>query len=174
MSFGEPPTDSSDPLPIMQRLIDTVDLFETIRIAKADIMVIMRHDPKIKGGKMILGTMGLPVFQGANAKFGVFLLEAYHGAVPDFILTLDAEWWQGANEFEREALVFHELMHCMQALDREGEPRFTEEGMPVWAIRAHDIEAFDEETRRYGAWKGDIASFRAALRENSMRDAPPA
>jgi len=154
----------------MERLIECVEDFDLLRIAKPDILVLMRTVPKVKGGRLELGSMGLPGFQGSYAKLGMWLLASYHGDIPDFILTLDAEFWDTANERQREALIFHELMHCAQAQDKEGEPRFDPEGLPVWAIRAHDIEEFNEVVRRYGAWKEDVAAFiRAATERRNDR-----
>ena len=162
MSFALPAQDEHDPHPIMRRLIDTAHQFETLRIAEADIMIVMRLEPKLKAGRHILGTMALPGFQGANNQFGLWLLEQFHGSMPHFVMTLDNEWWRLANALEREALIFHELMHCEQARDKEGELRFDDMGLPVWAIRGHDLEEFNDVVERYGLWKSDIRDFLAA------------
>ncbi|RVT91454.1 hypothetical protein EOD42_22625 [Rhodovarius crocodyli] len=165
MTFAPAPEGPNDPRPIMERLIECAEDFDTLRIAKPDILVLMRHVPKLRGGKRELGSMGLPGFQGAYAQLGMWLLEEFHGSIPAFILTLDAEFWEEASERQREALIFHELMHCMQALDKDGEPRFDAEGLPVWAIRPHDIEEFNEVVRRYGAWLPDVKAFISAATE---------
>jgi len=165
VTFATAPEGPNDPRIIMERLIECVEDFDLLRIAKPDILVLMRTVPKVKGGHLELGSMGLPGFQGVYSQLGMWLLAAYHGDVPDFILTLDLEFWDTASERQREALVFHELMHCTQARDKEGELRFDSEGLPVWAIRPHDIEEFNEVVRRYGAWKEDVAAFIAAATE---------
>ena len=51
------------------------------------------------------------------------------------------------------------------ARDKEGELKFTPEGKPVWDIRGHDVEEFDDVVRRYGAWSPDVQRFIGALRE---------
>lgn len=58
----------------------------------------------------------------------------------DFILWLAQDVWQTLSETEREALVFHELMHC----DRD------EAGRP--ALRTHDAAVFNREVELYGLW----------------------
>jgi hypothetical protein len=158
-----------DPRPIMQRIVAEAPEFEDLRVGEPAIMVLFRAVPKIKGGKLILGTMSLPAFQGSLGEVATWLLAtACGGSLPDYLLILDREWWLEASATEREALIFHELMHCMIALDREGEKRFTDEGDPVWAIRPHDLEEFNAVVRRYGAWKSDIRDFMEALREHGV------
>jgi len=108
----------------------------------------------------------IPRFMGAQGAIASWMLERMCGGMtPDFIMTLDREFWRNADSTKREALIFHELLHAAQALDKEGEPRFTQEGEPIWDIRGHDVEEFDDVVRRYGAWKQDLVSFKRALIE---------
>ncbi len=159
----------ADPRPIMARLVADAAEFEDLRVGEPAIMVLFRGIPKVKGGKRFLGEMCLPNFQGSLGQVALWLLaKACQGTLPDFLLILDAEWWGEASDREREALIFHELCHCMIALDRDGEKRFTDEGDPVWAIRAHDLEEFNAVARRYGAWATDIRDFMEALREHGV------
>ena len=158
-----------DPRPIMARLVMDCPEFEDLRVGEPAIMVLFRGVPKVKGGKLILGEMCLPNFQGSLGQVALWLLaKACQGELPDFLLILDSEWWAEATENQRSALVHHELCHCMIAVDREGEKRFTDEGDPVWAIKAHDLEGFNATARRYGAWLGDIRDFMEALREHGV------
>lgn len=170
MSYAAPPDGDADPRPIMAQLIATCPELELIRAAEPDIAIYMRTAPKISGGKSVIGTMSLPAWQGPLASLALYLLAMDHGDVPDFILTLDGEWWETATARQREALVFHELLHCDQATDKDGERRFSREGLPVWAIREHDITAFNAEVARYGAWTTDIQAFLGAARENRLND----
>lgn len=63
----------------------------------------------------------------------------------DFEYLVWVAWdvWQVINDGDREALLFHELIHC----DRD------EAGKPV--MRPHDAGVFNEEIARYGAWWTD-------------------
>lgn len=169
MSFAPPPDDPAlDPRPIVARLVADCPEFKDLRLGQARIAVFMRTEAHIRGGKQTLGMMALPRWQGALAGLATYLLEAYIGEATDFIMVLDQEWWNEAAPRDREALVFHELMHAMHALDKDGERRFTPEGLPAWAIREHDVTAFNAEVRRYGAWSADIQTFLSAARTNRV------
>lgn len=159
MSFAVPAEGDADPRPILQRLIANESQFEKLAVAKADILVLMRLVPKVKAGRVEMGSMAIPGWQGSGAQLGMWLLAQFHEAIPDFIMVLDQEWWSEASAHAREALVFHELMHADQAKDKEGEERFDDEGMPVWCIRAHDIEEFHEVARRYPRAFPDTQDF---------------
>jgi hypothetical protein len=84
-------------------------------------------------------------------------------------MILDQQFWTQADGRAREALVYHELLHAAHAVDRDGEPKFTEEGKPIWDIRGHDIEEFNDVVRRYGAWAPDVVAFLAAATEGGAR-----
>lgn len=166
--FVLPEDGPNDPRPIVHRLVDELEEFADLRIGEALIMVVMRSIPASDGGKAVAGSMALPTWKG---KYGMgdlalwLLAKACGGEPPDFILLLDTTFWEGATPHQREALVHHELMHAKHATDRDGEKRFTEEGLPVWAIRPHDLEEFNQTVQRYGAWHDDITSFVGALRD---------
>lgn len=155
------PSDEGDvsPRAIMERLIKREGMFTPLRLGEARIMIVMRTAPKVRNGRDELGSMSLPRFQGGLAALGVWLLAEHFGSYPDYVLTLDNTWWEGSTPEQKEALVFHELMHCEHATDREGELKFQDDGRPVWAIKGHDIEEFREVVRRYGDWSGEISGF---------------
>lgn len=81
--------------------------------------------------------------------------------VPDFIITLDAEYCRECGDAEFMALVEHELYHAAQETDAFGAPKFSRStGRPVFTIRGHDVEEFVGVVRRYGA---DAAGIRAIV-----------
>lgn len=127
---------------------------------------LMRADPKDKGGKRELGSVHAvkTMAQGGFKDLFLQLLERMLGTLPEFLIVIDAEFWAEATDTQREALVWHELAHVRQALDRYGAPRFDRDGLPVFAIFEHDITAFNSEVERYGAWTADIAGFINAAR----------
>ena len=169
MSFSIPDPGADDaPQPIMARLIETCPEFALLRDAQADIAVFFRHEVKVRNGARVLGMLALPNWQGTLGPLAVWLLCEVHQAWPAYIMILDQAWWSDATARDREALVFHELMHHAQAVDKDGEPRFDPEGLPVWAIREHDITAFNAEVRRYGAWHDGIRDFLAAAGANRL------
>ncbi len=162
--FEPPPAGEHQPREIAERLVASLEEFAHLRLGQPAIMLLFRCAPKVRAGRAILGETYLPRFMGALSAVGTWLLaSACGGLVPDFLILVDAEWWGLAAPHERAALIHHELKHCGHARDREGEPRFDDDGHPIWAIEAHDIAEFRDTVRRYGAWSPDIAPFAAAL-----------
>jgi hypothetical protein len=141
-AFLSLPTGENEPREIAKRLVERCDQFTHLREGQALILFLMRAEPKIKAQRRILGTMHLLRFTGRLGPVAAWLLATFCAEPPDFVMELDATWWEQADAHQRTALVFHELKHAVHAVDKEDEPRFTEEGRPVWAIMGHDIEAF--------------------------------
>jgi len=74
----------------------------------------------------------------------------WFGMVPDFLITLDADYCLRCSDAEFCALVEHELYHIAQEKDEFGAPVFTKDGLPKFCMRAHDVEEFIGVVRRYG------------------------
>ena len=74
----------------------------------------------------------------------------WFGMVPDFLITLHAEYCLRCSDAEFCALVEHELYHIAQERDEFGAPKFTKDGLPKFCMRAHDVEEFVGVVRRYG------------------------
>lgn len=109
-----------------------------------------------KKGRVVIGTAEPGAPQGAMGKWGrakaVLQIEEWFGQVPDFIITIDANWWLQASGAEACALIEHELYHCAQATDEFGAPKFNQQtGKPSFTMRGHDVEQFIGVVRRYGA-----------------------
>jgi hypothetical protein len=67
----------------------------------------------------------------------------WFGDVPDFIITIDAEYAMSCSDAEFCALIEHELYHAAQETDPFGAPKFRKStGLPVFTLRGHDIEEF--------------------------------
>jgi hypothetical protein len=81
-------------------------------------------------------------------------LREWFGEVPDFLLTFYAPTLGTLGGREFCAIVEHELYHCAQATTDLGAPRFhRDSGLPIYAIRGHDVEEFVGVVRRWGASK---------------------
>lgn len=89
-------------------------------------------------------------------------MRAWFGLVPDFLITLAADYCAQCTDTEFCALVEHELYHIGHAKDDAGAPKFTKEGMPKLAMRAHDVEEFVGVVRRYGPTMDVQALLQAA------------
>lgn len=137
--------------------------FAELRDAEPRIEFLMRNTPKVKQSRLIIGTAYMPKVNGELSGMFDWLLEQYFGEAPDFLITLDAEYWQDATDLQREILVFHELSHCVHGRDALGSLRFDREGAPVFAILGHDIEEFNQVVRRYGAHSPIVNNFIEAV-----------
>ncbi len=69
-----------------------------------------------------------------------------------FIITINGPVWNQLQKEEKEALLDHELCHCVKV----GEDKF---GNPKWDINSHDVEEFSAIIRRHGLWKPDLVQF---------------
>lgn len=157
------PTDIFHPATIAARLMR---LPELAHLAEHEVQFgwLVRGTPKEKGGKTELGSVHVvkTMFQGAFKDMCLMLLERMLGFLPEFLIVIDAGFWAQANDRDKEALVYHELLHIRQSLDQFGALKFNKDGFPVWQIVGHDVEAFNDEVRRYGAWHDGISQFIAA------------
>lgn len=107
---------------------------------------------EIRQGVPIAATAEMPSVLGARwckARSRAQLL-GWFGEIPDFILTFDAVFAAATPNTAWCSRVEHELYHCGQKLDEDGEPKFGFGGEPVLAIRAHDVEEFVGCVERYG------------------------
>lgn len=90
-------------------------------------------------------------------------LHRWFGREPDFIITLDVVNLATAQPEVICAIVEHELYHCAQERDENGDLRYNSEGDPVWGMRPHDAEIFVNEVWRYGAYTETLRQLKAAL-----------
>ena len=162
MSYVTPPKDESSPYPIAARLIQGFQEFEHLKDGEPRIGFLYALKPVVKQGRQIIGQAHIPSVQGQLKGVFDWLLAKLFDGTPDFLITLDNEYWQDADARTREILVFHELSHCVQKTDKDGDPRFDEEGRTVWGLQSHDVEEFKATVARYGAHNQELREFIAA------------
>ncbi|ADU69442.1 conserved hypothetical protein [Pantoea sp. At-9b] len=76
----------------------------------------------------------------------------WFGELPDYIITLAADYCAECSDVEFCALVEHELYHIAHKTDDFGAPAFYRDtGKPKLCLRGHDVEEFVGVVRRYGA-----------------------
>lgn len=153
------PVAHNAPPAIAARLIAEYQEFEHLRDGEAIIAFLMDTEEEHNQGKRVLGRANLPQVQGKLRGVFTWAVESLLGYSPDFIITLDLDYWTDASDKMREILVFHELSHCAHKLDRDGEPMFDEDGRPIFGIAPHDVEEFISTVARYGAYSADIQLF---------------
>jgi hypothetical protein len=167
---GQP--NDRDPRVYAEKVLDFEE-HQDIRNGGANIDWLFRTSEKIKAGRRILGMCyAKPKVQGDLSPLFDDLLTRLLGRIPDFLIVLDLAYWDEATPLQREILVHHELLHASQAKDLFGAPRFDRDGLPVWALRAHDLEEFNDVVRRYGVHSEDVEAFLHAITENMEAAAP--
>lgn len=111
-----------------------------------------------KKGKVVIGTCEMVNFTGdkwAQIRKKQQLMEWYGLDLPDFIISLDADYCRECSDTEFCALVEHELYHIVHEIDNDGEPKFNRTtDNPLLAIQGHDVEEFTGVVRRYGPAHG--------------------
>lgn len=119
----------------------------------ADIRVMWASAAFSKKGRTVVGQAEQVTFRAGGWQKVRMEQQMYDwfGHVPEFIITLAADYCSQCSDADFCALVEHELYHIAQSTDETGQPRFTKDGLPKLDMRGHDIEEFVGVVRRYGA-----------------------
>lgn len=159
----ESPWLSFAPAPEVQRWIHQTFLAEQSRLFNdehahlehAHFEVLWASTGFTRQGRSVLGQCEQVTFRTGAWQKGrqEQQMRDWFGAVPDFLITLDAAYSAQCSDLEFCALVEHELYHIGQERDAFGAPAFTRSGMPKLTMRGHDVEEFVGVVRRYGASK---------------------
>lgn len=133
---------------------------EHVHLRAANIALEWTNIENAKAMRGIIATAELPGGNGSKWAKGRELYrlqqewgdhwEELPGALPDFLITVDAVWWAMNDAASRCATLDHELYHCFYKI-KNGAPVLDNRGMPLWAMRGHDIEEFVGVRRRWGA-----------------------
>ena len=115
----------------------------------------------VKAGKQILGQCEKVMMMAGGWKKTrqEMWFEDTLGDVPEYLITLDANYCRDCTDAEFAALVEHEIYHMRHKPDMFGDPSFKADGRPQLELIAHDVEEFFGVVRRYG---GDEAVIRMA------------
>jgi hypothetical protein len=135
---------------------------EHAHLREADLEVIWASTSFQKAQRMVVGTAEEVAMRAGGwqrARMEEPFLR-WFGRVPSFLITLAADYCAECSDADWCALVEHELYHIAQARDEFGNPRFTQQGVPVLAIRGHDVEEFVGVVRRYGTGSPESATSR--------------
>lgn len=120
----------------------------------ADLEFVWASGGFAKQGRTVLGQCEEVTFRAGPWQKGrqEQQMREWFGSVPDFIITLDADYARKCSDLEFCALVEHELFHIGHLNDEYGAPAFyRDSGLPKLGMRGHDVEEFVGVVRRYGA-----------------------
>ncbi|WP_439821390.1 putative metallopeptidase [Pseudomonas sp. HLG18] len=126
---------------------------EHAHLIDADIRVMWASSAFTKKGRTVVGQAEQVAFRAGGWQKARMeqQMRDWFGDVPDFIITLAADYCAQCSDADFCALVEHELYHIAQATDKYGQPAFTQDGLPKLEMRGHDVEEFVGVVRRYGA-----------------------
>ncbi len=65
------------------------------------------------------------------------------------------------NQFQLEALIYHELSHCGWDLDEKT-------GETKWMVVAHDVTTFYNELTSYGTWTPELRVLRQGYEQLAL------
>lgn len=68
----------------------------------------------------------------------------------DYVVVVWKSFWDQATDREREALLYHELLHVERTETKKGTK---------WVLRDHPVEAFPEEVHQFGAWSPELVQL---------------
>jgi len=117
-------------------------------------------------------------FRTCDQRFRLFTMASVESdgerelAAFDFIVLLRKVFWADARvtDWQRRALLDHELCHGALKLDVNGEPIEDERGRKVFRTRKHDVEEFSAIVERYGLWTGDLERMAKSFQRQAQRD----
>lgn len=126
---------------------------EHAHLLQAHIGYLWTNVPNVSKMRGVAGTAEMPFFRGAKWQKAraTMQMQEWFGAIPDFVITLDANYCNQISDTNFCALVEHELYHCAQALDEFGAPKFNAlTDRPIYTMRDHDVTEFVGVVTRYG------------------------
>lgn len=133
-------------------------------LVDADLAFLWAPAAFSKAGRTVLGQAEQVMFRAGGwqkARQEQQMIE-WFGRVPEFLITLAADYCGICTDTEFCALVEHELYHLGQRQDEFGAPAFDKEGRPKLRIVGHDVEEFIGVVARYGA-STDVQRLVAAV-----------
>ncbi|AMG45513.1 hypothetical protein AL520_14460 [Achromobacter xylosoxidans] len=135
-------------------------------LVDADLAFLWAPAAFDKAGRTVLGQAEQVMFRAGGwqkARQEQQMIE-WFGRVPEFLITLAADYCGLCTDAEFCALVEHELYHLGQRIDEFGAPAFDKEGRPKLRIVGHDVEEFIGVVARYGP-STDVQRLVAAASE---------
>jgi Putative phage metallopeptidase len=138
---------------------------EHVHLREARVGVLWSNIPVKRRGTPVAGYASMakphPALSLYDRQVYTWFVRSFFGDEPlNFLITLDAPYAHGCSDVNFLALVKHELVHCGQARDEEGELRFTKkEFKPVFALVGHDVEEQIAVVRDFGLVGRNVREF---------------
>lgn len=124
----------------VERLAEKLITEHHKHLERANIVYLFRTGSWLSNGQIVYGRAARVTGQYE------YLLNA------DFIITINKDEWDKGDAKLREALLDHELSHCVL-------------GVSGWGIRQHDVQDFTDVIKRRGLWTEGLQLFHKAAQE---------
>jgi len=158
------------------------DKFAHLQVARIGVLWANVQAPIANSGGRLTAGMA-EIFEPRPAKRWImdrqsaYMHHLFGFDIPDFIITYDAQYFaaETVSLATKLAVITHELLHCGQAEDGFGAPKFAKSGdrrgEPIWCIKAHDVEQFDLPVEWFGPAAAGVESMvRAAMQPPAMQE----
>jgi hypothetical protein len=133
----------TEPWSIMERLIEEVDAFAHLKLAK--IKLWWQKDWKTDVDNIATGAQVCKA-----SEIDRNLAEESNGETVDLFIKLPEMQWPTLDDTEKEHRLYHELCHIKAAKDSSGKQKRDAKDRLLWRLGRHPITAFHEEIERYG------------------------
>jgi Putative phage metallopeptidase len=168
--YAMPETGEHEPAEIYQRLVTNCPELSDLAEFQPHVEFLLRTENLMLGGRSILGAVHLPRVQGMLKGIFAWMLERSFGAVPDFLVILDADYWAQCSPLQREILIYHETQHMAIRRDTDGDFVIDDDtGRAKFTTAGHDVEEFTSVVRRYGAYDDTLRAFISAVEDRERR-----
>lgn len=123
-------------------------------LEEAKLGVVWTNVFNERQGKFVAGTAEMP-YGGSGSRWSKaradFQLRQWFGPDRlDFLITLYSGYADECNNASFCSLSEHEMYHCGQKADEDGDPIYTREGGRIFVIKGHDAEEHVGIVERYG------------------------
>ena len=151
------------PAPAVERIAEELIPKYHEHLEGVRIEYVFRDKASSKGGKVVAGRAhlksGLVAYLAQDRPSESFDLNDERF----FVIEIAEDVWSALEAAQREALVDHELSHCMLDVDED-------DGSWDLSIVGHDVEEFAAVIERHGLWQPDLANLGAVIAERRLLD----
>lgn len=149
--------------PFIDALIEYFPIFDHLKDEILISLFFAAEAPKVRG-RTAMALVTMPDAQGQNKHVYSWALFMAFGFEPDVVMIIHHESWDTADDYQKLALLYHELRHIYQKTTQSGGPQFSREtGRPIYELRDHQLGLFYDELETFGAWDAAIAEAKALL-----------
>lgn len=159
--------------PFIDALMEYFPVFDHLKGEILMALFFAAETPKVRG-RSAMALVTMPDATGQNRHIYTWALFMVFGFEPDVVMIIDRYSWDAADDYQKLALMYHELRHIYQKESLKGGPQFSREtGRPIYELRDHQLGLFFDELETFGAWDEAIKEAKAELSKDVRFDIGP-